>query len=64
MKNFELRKLVLQYKEIINKQKKKHVDIAKLSEKLKDIEHRYFHETGKTLKSDLKELKKIESRII
>ena len=64
MKNSELRKLVSQYKEIMNKQKKKYVDVVKLSEKLKDIEHRYFHETGKTLKSDLKELKKIESRII
>ena len=57
MKNSELRKLVSQYKEIINKQKKKYVDIVKLSEKLKDIEHGYFHETGKTLKSDLKEFK-------
>lgn len=56
MKNSELRKLVSQYKEIINKQKK-HADVVKLSEKLKDIEHRYFHETGKTLKSDLKEFK-------
>ncbi len=57
MKNSELKKLLSQYKEIINKQKKKHVDIVKLSEKLKDIEHRYYHETGKTLKSDLKEFK-------
>ena len=57
MRNSELKKLMSQYKEIINKQKKKHVDIAKLSEKLKDIEHRYFHETGKTLKSNLKEFK-------
>ena len=57
MKNSELRKLVSQYKEIMNKQKKKYVDIVKLSEKLKDIEHGYFHETGKTLKSDLKEFK-------
>ena len=57
MKNSELRKLVSQYKEIINKQKKKYVDIVKLSEKLKDIEHGYFHETGKTLKSNLKEFK-------
>jgi len=57
MKNSELRKLVLQYKEIINKQKKKYVDVVKLSKKLKDIEYRYFHETGKTLKSDLKEFK-------
>jgi len=57
MKNSELRKLVSQYKEIMNKQKKKYVDVVKLSEKLKDIEHGYFHETGKTLKSDLKEFK-------
>ena len=57
MRNSELKKLMSQYKEIINKQKKKHVDVAKLSEKLEDIEHRYFHETGKTLKSDLKEFK-------
>jgi hypothetical protein len=57
MKNSELRKLVSQYKEIINKQKKKHADNSKLSEKLKEIEHRYFHETGRTLKSDLKEFK-------
>jgi hypothetical protein len=57
MKNSELRKLVSQYKEIINKQKKKHADVVKLFEKVKDIEHRYFHETGKTLKSDLKEFK-------
>ena len=57
MKNSELKKLVSQYKEIINKQKKKHADIEKLSEKLKEIEHRYFHETGRTLKSDLIEFK-------
>ncbi|MBA4436995.1 MAG: hypothetical protein H2B04_06680 [Nitrosopumilaceae archaeon] len=57
MKNSELRKLVLQYKEIKNKQTKKHADSFKLSEKLKEIEHRYFHETGRTLKSDLKESK-------
>jgi len=57
MKNSELRKLVSQYKEITSKQKKKHVDVSKLSDKLKEIEHRYFHETGRTLKSDLKEFK-------
>jgi len=57
MKNSELQKLVSQYKEIINKQKKKHADVAKLSQKLKETEHRYFHETGRTLKSDLKEFK-------
>jgi len=57
MKNSELKKLISQYKEIQIKQKKKHVDTLKLSEKLKEIEHKYFHETGRTLKSDLKEIK-------
>ena len=57
MKNSELRKLVSQYKEIKNKQTKKHADSFKLVEKLKEIEHRYFHETGRTLKSDVKEFK-------
>lgn len=57
MKNSELRKLVSQYKEIKNKQKKKHTDRFKLAEKQREIEHRYFHETGRTLKSDIKEFK-------
>ncbi len=57
MKNSELRKLILQYKEILNKQKKKHTDNFKLSEKIKEIEQRYFHETGRTLKSDLGDFK-------
>lgn len=56
MKNTDLRKLISQYKEIKQKQKKKNVDNLKLSEKLKQIEHRYFHETGRTLKSDLSEM--------
>ena len=57
MKNSELKKLISQYKEIINKQKKKYVNNLKLSVKLKEIEHRYFHETGRTLKSDLETIK-------
>ncbi len=57
MKNSELRKLVSQYKEIKKKQTKKHADNFTLDVKLKEIEHRYFHETGKTLKSNLKEFK-------
>ncbi len=56
MKNSELRKLISQYKEILNKQKKKYIDNFKLSEKIKKIEQRYFHETGRTLKSELKDL--------
>ena len=57
MKNSELKKLISQYKEIQIKQKKKHIDTLKLSEKLKETEHKYFHETGRTLKSDLKGIK-------
>ena len=57
MKNSDIRKLISQYKEIIIKQKKKNADSFKLSEKLKEVEHRYYHETGRTLKSDLKEFK-------
>ena len=57
MKNSDIRKLISQYKETIIKQKKKNADSFRLSEKLKNIEHRYYHETGRTLKSDLKEFK-------
>lgn len=56
MKNSELRKLISQYKEIKQKNKKKNSNNSKLSEKLKELEHRYFHETGRTLKSDLTEM--------
>ena len=57
MKNSEIKKLISQYKETIIKQKKKNTDSFRLSEKLKEIEHRYYHETGRTLKSDLNEFK-------
>ena len=54
MKNSELRKLVAKYKEIEIKLKK--APNTKLKENLREIEHRYFHETGRALKSDLKEI--------
>ena len=57
MKNSDIRKLISQYKETIIKQKKKNTDSFKLSEKLKETEHRYYHETGRILKSDLKEFR-------
>ncbi|WP_016940122.1 hypothetical protein [Candidatus Nitrosopumilus sediminis] len=57
MKNSDIKKLISQYKDTIMRQKKKNVDSFRLSEKLKEIEHRYYHETGRTLKSDLKEFK-------
>jgi hypothetical protein len=53
MKNSELKKLLSQYKELREKKKKKHTDSFKIEETIKEIEHRYFHETGRTLKSDL-----------
>jgi len=58
MKNSDIKKLISQYKETIIKQTKKNSDRLRLSEKLKEIEHRYYHETGRTLKSDLDDIKK------
>ena len=57
MKNSDIKKLISQYKETIMRQKKKNADSFRLSEKLKEIEHRYYHETGRTLKSDLGDFK-------
>ena len=54
MKKSELRKLVAVYKEIKLKTKKS--KDSKLQDKLGQIEHRYYHETGRMLKSDLKEI--------
>lgn len=54
MKKSEIRKLVAEYKEI--KLKIKKVQNKKMSEKLEEIKHKYFHETGRTLQSDLKEI--------
>ena len=55
MKNSELRRLVARYKEIQIKMKKSQT--KKLREELGEIEHRYFHETGRNLQVDLKESK-------
>ena len=57
MKNSDIKKLILQYKKTIMRQKKKNADSFRLSEKLKEIEHRYYHEIGRTLKSDLGDFK-------
>lgn len=54
MKKSEIRKIVIEYKEIKIKLSKS--DNKKLKEKLKQIEHRYYHETGRALKSDLEEI--------
>ncbi len=52
MNKSELRKLVAEYKK--NKLKSEKSKDSKLEDKLGQIEHRYYHETGRILKSDLK----------
>jgi len=54
MKKSELRKLISEYKETKIKLSKSKNE--KLKDKLKLIEHRYYHEAGRTLKSDLEEI--------
>lgn len=54
MKKSELGKLVSKYKETKIKLSKSNNE--KLIDKLKLIEQRYYHETGRTLKSDLEEI--------
>ena len=54
MKKSEIRKLVSEYKK--NKLKIKKVKNEKIIEKMKVIEHRYFHETGRRIQSDFKEI--------
>lgn len=48
MKNSELKKLIAEYKTIKSKPNLHHA-----SERLKEIEHIYYHETGRSLESDL-----------
>ena len=48
MKKSEKRKLVAKWKEL--QQMSKNHDVSK---KLKDIEHRYYHETGTRLEEEL-----------
>ena len=57
MKNSELKKMISEYLEIKNRLKKRYLDSSKLSHRAKEIEHRYFHETGRILKSDLDKLR-------
>ena len=54
MKKSELRRLVAEYKEI--KLRFLKPNNIKLKEQLKQLEHRYYHETGRTIKSDLEEV--------
>ena len=52
MKKSELKKLVAEYNETNSKFQKS--NNSKLKDKIREIEHRYYHETGRILKSDLK----------
>ncbi|EGP94560.1 hypothetical protein [Nitrosarchaeum koreense] len=52
MKKSEIKKLLAEYNQI----KLKKIQNEKTLDKLKEIEHRYFHETGRTIKSDFKEI--------
>ncbi len=54
MKKSELRRIVTEYKETKIKLSKS--NNKKLGEDLKRLEHRYYHETGRTLKSDPEEI--------
>ena len=48
MKKSELRELVIKWKDL--KRRSKHHD---LSEEIKMVEHRYYHETGRRLEDEL-----------
>jgi len=52
MKKSEIKKLLAEYNQI----KLKKIQNEKTLDKLKEIEHRYFHETRRTNKSNFKEI--------
>ena len=55
MKKSELKKLIVEYRNLRSKLKKDLPHNPKISDKLKELEHRYFHETGRELESDLEQ---------
>ncbi|MDH3779999.1 MAG: hypothetical protein OES15_03980 [Nitrosopumilus sp.] len=54
MKKSELRRLVAEYEE--TKLRFSKSNNLRLKEQLKQLEHRYYHETGKIIKSNLEEI--------
>jgi hypothetical protein len=54
MKSIEIRRLVVKCKEIRIKFSK--TNDVKLKEQTKQLEHTYYHETGRTIRSDLEEI--------
>ncbi len=55
MKKSELRQLIAEYKKLKSQIVKKNSSQKRIIEKIKEIEHRYYHETSKELIHDLKE---------
>ena len=53
MKKSELRKLISEYKSLKSKSTKESSYSHKILAKLKELEHRYYHETGRKIESDL-----------
>jgi len=54
LKGTELKKLIAEYREIKIKIRKSYQ--TRHVEKLEEIKHRYYHETGRTLESDYEDL--------
>ena len=56
MKKSELKKLIEEYKRLQSQSNKKQSSHnQKTTDKLKELAHRYFHETGRDIESDLKQ---------
>lgn len=53
MKKAELRRLVSEYSSLNSKYKK--TNDQKILQKMAQIRHRYYHETGREIESDLKQ---------
>lgn len=56
MKSSELRRLVARYADL--RRRHERLPSARLADELAGMEHRYYHETGRTLKSHLEGAKK------
>ena len=55
MKKSELRKLIIEYRTLCSKSKKDLSYKHKMQDKLKELDRRYFHETGREIESDLEQ---------
>jgi len=55
MKKSELKKLIAEYRNLRSKLKKDSYYNHKMQDKLKELERRYFHETGKDIGPDLEQ---------